>query len=364
MDSKIKTPFQVQPIKQQNFFNKLLGSQQAINAIIEINNLFSTRDLIGITKNEVQEIANKYNLNLQNKFSKELEEFYREYLTYCLQKKYISDDDANYLLHLQNILDINPDVTNKMQVELASHIFENIADQIISSEHLDTELFESKRLDLRLSKDIAKDIYSKKTAEFLNKHLAKALSDGRFSPDEEKEIEQTANNLGITTLEYNDQTKMLIDKYRLYWNIENGEIPEVTIGINVQRNEKCYFSTAAKWHEYRRVTQRVRYGGPTFRMKIAKGFYWKMGDLGIQVVSSDILTLIDTGHLYLTNKRLIFQGIKKNSTIQISKILDFLPYKNGVEIQKESGKNPFIEFTVDIDLFSIILGRAIRDITA
>ena len=50
-------------------------------------------------------------------------------------------------------------------------------------------------------------------------------------------------------------------------------------------------------------------------------------------------------------------GSRKNSTIRLSSVLDFMAYKNGVDIQKDRGKCPFLQFHKDIDLFAMLLGR-------
>ena len=50
-------------------------------------------------------------------------------------------------------------------------------------------------------------------------------------------------------------------------------------------------------------------------------------------------------------------GKKGNKTIAINKSLDIEPFKNGVFIQKESGKGPFLEFSDNVDIFSMILVR-------
>ena len=127
------------------------------------------------------------------------------------------------------------------------------------------------------------------------------------------------------------------------------------------KNELCYFQTEVKFYEYRKVTRRIRYGGPAVRIKIVKGLYWRAADYGVQVISDDVLMLIDSGNLFLTNKRMIFMGAKGNKVTKLNNILDFNPYSNGIEIQKASGKSPFIEFSQDIDIFTLMLDRVIRD---
>jgi hypothetical protein len=47
--------------------------------------------------------------------------------------------------------------------------------------------------------------------------------------------------------------------------------------------------------------------------------------------------------------------------ININKILDFSPFKNGVDLQKDSGKSPFLEFEENIDIFTLILLRLMRE---
>ncbi len=82
-----------------------------------------------------------------------------------------------------------------------------------------------------------------------------------------------------------------------------------------------------------------------------------MGSVGVQRVSEDVWQTIDSGKVYLTNKRLIFMGSKVNKTIRLNKILDINPFKNGIDIQKETGKSPFLEFSNNVDIFSMILVR-------
>ena len=54
-------------------------------------------------------------------------------------------------------------------------------------------------------------------------------------------------------------------------------------------------------------------------------------------------------------------GTKGNKTIRLNKILDVTPYKNGVDIQKDSGKSPFLEFDQNVDIFSMMLVRLMSE---
>ncbi len=56
----------------------------------------------------------------------------------------------------------------------------------------------------------------------------------------------------------------------------------------------------------------------------------------------------------LTNKSVIFVGNQKNSSIRLNKILSFTPYSNGIEINKDTGKNPIVTFNADMELFNLL----------
>jgi len=90
-----------------------------------------------------------------------------------------------------------------------------------------------------------------------------------------------------------------------------------------------------------------------------KSYFFGLHDkwFSVQRVTEDVWQTIDTGHIYLTNKRLIFMGNLGNKIIRLNKILDITPYKNGVDIQKETGRSPFLEFSENVDIFSMMLVR-------
>ena len=165
-------------------------------------------------------------------------------------------------------------------------------------------------------------------------------------------------NLNIT-IDFTDTD--VIERLKEKWIIENGELKIVQVPINLQRNEQCYFATWVDWLENRTVTKRINYGGPTARIKIMKGVYYRLGSIGVQRITSEEVHLIDSGQLYLTNKRIIFVGGKKNSNIPLNKILSINPYSDGVEVEKDSGKSPIFKLN-NADIFAMTLTRVINDL--
>jgi len=355
-------PFKARPLKKPNFLQRLLRRLPGENALAEINNLLAD-NLRAVSLEEVQEVGERYKVNLARKFPGELENFYSDYLRYCLVDKKLSAEEERDLIHLKSILSLNDKAVDRIHRETVETVYSETVEEALENGRLEEnerEFLEKLQQHLKLPETVAQKIYAEKAENLLASCLQAAVEDERFSPEEESELEALARNLGIK-LKYDEKTRPALDKYRLYWLIENGDIPELEVDIHLQRSEKCFFAAELDWYEYRRVTRRIRYGGPTLRIKILKGVYWRAGDLGVQAVSEDVLAHIDSGSLFLTNKRLIFLGNRKNTTIRLSRILDFNAYQNGVEIIKDSGKSPFLQFKHGVDIFSMILGRVLSD---
>jgi hypothetical protein len=206
--------------------------------------------------------------------------------------------------------------------------------------------------DLKLHPAVAEKIYRDKASEVMQRSFVSALSDQRLSPAEEQELETLAHHLGVQ-IDYDDRTQSILDRYRLFWLIEHGEIPVIESAIKLNKNEKCYFTADANWCELQSITKSARYG----RTDQAS----EQGDQ-VQRQLFHELNVKDSGRVYLTNKRIVFSGAKRQRTIPHNRIKDFIPMENGVQIHRQSGNNPYLQFELGVDVFSLILARVLRDL--
>lgn len=353
--------YKPQELKKPSLIQKLFGKIPTENGLIEINNLFVSNqsDIEQISLDNIIEIAEKYKINLKKKFITQRLELFAKYLHHCLIDSKLEDSEIIALKHVKDILLLSEKETQELLKNETEKLYSEHVKDAVSDGQLDNfekENLEKLKKDLLISEEIADKIYETNAKQILQNFIDGAISDERLSPEEEVEINEIAKSLSID-LKVDDKSKEVLDRYKLYWQIENGDLPTIVSDINIQKSENLYFRTSVKWLEQRRVTKRINYGGPTARIKIAKGVYYRMGSVGVQRVSEDVWQTIDSGQLYLTNKRLIFMGGKGNKTIQLNKILDITPFKNGVDIQKETGKSPFLEFNHNVDIFSMILVR-------
>lgn len=357
-------PYKTQEIKKSSFFEKIFKIKPKKNALLEIVNLLAEVDnFSNIKPQSIEKIAEEYKINLSMNFKEERENIFEQYIKYALEDKHLSEKERDNAKLLKQILFLNDGQARKVLNNACKKIYEEAYQHAIT----DGRISEEERKFLQsLSKELWLAVYEVENiryrigGDYYVSVLKEKLSDERLSPQEEEELKNLADNLGFK-VSISDETKLKLNKYRLYWLIENGEIPEIKTRINLIKGEKCYFSTDASWHEYRSRTRRINYGGPTLRLRIAKGLYWSAGSLGVNRITEEELKLIDTGTLMLTNKRILFMGNKQNKSLNFSRILDFEIFSNGIELQKDRGKNVFLSFSNSVDIFTMILSRMLKE---
>lgn len=355
--------FFTQELLPVGFFQRLFGFLPKENALIELNNLFSQKAIEVISRDDVDAICKKYRINIHKKFHSDLLRIYRTYLGYCLKDKKLSDSEKSTLKKLKALLNLDDEDVWDIHNEVAKKIYKSEVQKVINDGVLDDEeeqFLRDLEKDLAISHELANNIYKEEAKTIFEKALTTALSDQRLSPEEEKQLSELAANLKIRHT-YDPSTQRLLDKYKMYWLIENGDLPTLNVEINLQKGEICHFCVRnIDWNEQRTVSQRIDYSGFSYRLNICKGLSYRVGTINPQRVTSEEWKLIDTGDLYLTNKRIVFMGSKGNKTIPHKKILDFNIYSDGINLQKDSGKSPFLRF-YSADIFGIMLGRLMQN---
>jgi len=231
--------------------------------------------------------------------------------------------------------------------------------KVIESKKYNQEYLESVQKELNIPEPAAIKIYKDNASILINDFINKIISEERYSPEKQQELESLSKELSLN-LSIGNDIKQKLDKYRLFWEIDNDNLPVENCDIAIQPKETCHFTSDIEWHEQRKVTKRVNYSGVGTRIRLMKGVSIKLGSITPQSISEDVLQLIDIGRLYLTNKRLIFMGGTGTKTIALNKILDFQVYSNGIEISKDAGKSPFFKMKTDADTCALILSKLIN----
>ncbi len=346
--------------EEPGFFRRIFGGEPPRNAFVALNNLLATSTSIrDVTEESLQPIIRRYKVDPRRRFATETEGLLRTFVRHCLSSGELTEEAQADVTHLAQVLGVSATRRDAIYQEEALALFQSVVDQVVADHELTEE--EAQQLDrtresLGLASTAAERAYAQAAHGILQTYLFRAIEDGRYSPAEEAQLYDVARKLGVN-LQLDAATQHRLARLRQYWEIESGEPTPNAVDINLQRGEQCYFTTAVNWYEMRTETRSTRYSGPVARVRIAKGVYWRIGEVKAQRITQEVLRLIDSGTVYLTNKRLIFMGGRKNTTLRLNKIMDYEVFSNGVQLQKDAGKSPFLEFSDDVDIFALLLER-------
>ena len=120
-----------------------------------------------------------------------------------------------------------------------------------------------------------------------------------------------SENLGVKVM-HDADTQRLVERFKLLARIDAGELPMIQSSLILQRGEVCHAQFSCVLKELRVVTKGVAYHGPTGRIRVMKGLSWRYGYVSVHPVRSEELRQLDSGTLFITNKRLLFNGHSKN----------------------------------------------------
>jgi hypothetical protein len=361
-----KSEISALPVKNENasFMQKIFGKRPKEKAISEIKEYLRSRDVVTWNSTDISFIASEYKVDLRRDFLKDIINIYREYLQQIIDEDDFSIENINKLEKLRTILNINEDEASSALTEISKNKYKEQVENIVECGKCnDNDLKALNQIAEKhnIPDEEAKVIYRDCVMVPIQDYLENIIRNGVYSPSEEAELERMRKAFKID-INYDDDSARCLETCKLSWQIQNGILPVCEVPINLTKKESCHFFTEANWLEQVKITQRYNYSGPTMRIRIAKGIYWRAGSMAVKPMTTNELKVIDTGRLYLTNKRLLFMGTKGNKTINLSKILEFIPYSDGVGIEKDSGKSPILQFTDRVDIFAMTLSRLINEI--
>lgn len=351
--------FQVVPLVNASFFQKLFKQLPIENSVIELNNLLASYPLKEISNESIYEIEQRYQINLEQEFKLNLEEFYAVYLNYCLRNGILNDIDFDNLNHLKSILSLKNDSVTKLSYRIGEIVYRRFFDKAISNGRLirrEEDFLEKIEKDLELSKTLVNAIANESKRNFIQNYAENIIKKQELSPETECEINNICESLNIDLL-FSKETKKQLEKLKLYWKIEHYPLSAIVSDIVIQKSEQCYFRIdSVKWYEVKSLLQKPLHYN--VNIKTLKAFYLKSN---AQKTNNYNYRYIDSGSLYLTNKRIIFTGRHRDINIRFEKILGLIPKSDGVEINKETIKSAFIQIPNRRDEFCLILDKLIRE---
>ena len=174
--------------------------------------------------------------------------------------------------------------------------------------------------------------------------INKALADDFLSQKEEEHlmafISRFSYDLSIEELSRNPIYMKLL-KAAVLRDLMEGRIPE-RLGVssplpfNFQKSERMVW--VFQHVKYLQPRTHTTYHGQSsgVSVRIAKGLYFRTGQFHGQPITQTQLTHIDTGLIAVTTKHIYFAGGIKSLKIRFDKVFSFIPFSDGVGVQREN----------------------------
>jgi hypothetical protein len=284
-----------------------------------------------------------------------------EALEYFLRDSSLSNEEQAYLASLAKAFGLSQAELVGVRRETGGSAYGRAVERVLADGQVSDEEWaglESLKSAIALPDGVHEAIFGEKAKNTYQKALSEVIADRRVSPIEQKHLAALAKSLHIdVTLDGELQAKL--DAFASYWRVENGDIPTIDVPINLQKGERAYWKGQVEWHELRTRTTRIGYSGPTLSIPIVKGLRWRVGSFAPHRMTREELTRIDSGILYVTSKRIIFDGSLKNNSLRYSSILSFQVFSDGIAVDKASGRSPYFLFQGDPEPLAVILGAAL-----
>ena len=280
----------------------------------------------------------------------------------CIGDDVVTDAELAYLEKLRTGLNLRErDVDDLWDAE-TSAVYRTALEEALSDGRLTDD--EWRQVDLiasglRLSRERRAEIAQEPITAAISRVVNAVLADDRLTPAEQEQLTELVAQTGMGEAPYSQTQERALARALLLWRIENEALPVVTVPINLQKGEVCHASFGVHWYELRTRTVRTYRSGPVATIRIMKGLSYRVGSRQTHRVTADELTLIDAGVGYITNKRFIFDGSKKNATIRYAGILALTPYADGLEIEKATGKSPTLIIDGDAEIVTAIFAEAL-----
>lgn len=188
------------------------------------------------------------------------------------------------------------------------------------------------------------------TADQMNQVLIRAwedtvdhfLEDGDLNADEEKQLSAFKERFALSqeVLDRRGAYSKLV-KAAILRDVMEGTIPQrLTVAgglpFNFQKSEQLIwvFPNTAYYEDKTRRQYVGRSQGVSIRL--AKGIYYRMGAFQGHPVETTERVYVDTGLLAVTNKHLYFAGPSKSLRIRHDKIVSFIPFEDGIGLQRDA----------------------------
>ena len=168
-----------------------------------------------------------------------------------------------------------------------------------------------------------------KEFDLIKKHIQSVLM---LSDEDEKNIYQLEIKYG-SKLFLGGNIELLRASYKIALK---RQLPHpVQTGLMLNDSEVAYYRVQTTWNQTR--VGNYSYEGLSLSIPIVKGLNYRIASY--DVARTETMTPLSAGVLYVTSERLLFIGESRNTSINLSRIVNFQIFMDALKIEKSTGKS-------------------------
>ena len=355
------SPFSyTRPAGRRGWIDRVLRRPRADLAARALQHLLSQRDPTRISPSDISTLLLEYDVAGAAARSV-LVQMWRQVLEVFLSDDAFSDREIAYLEALREAFALTEEEVQASEREVVHPRYAvALRDALADARLRDDERASLARLakQLRLPESVQGELYQRSTRVLIEGLLKSSVVDRRLSPDELHQLAAVAQHLGVTP-DFDQATEAMLDRYALFWRIENGDLPSVAAeNVPLEGDETCHSITPAERYE-----RRGDAGGPDAEgivsVRIARGVYYRVGTVSDTRINRTALKRVDGGRLVITSQRVLFEGAQGSVAWPLRDIASYQVYADGIVLEPRSGAGPSFTLDGDVELAAVVLGAAL-----
>lgn len=303
-------PYKIQELEKCGLFSKLFGSTPTENGWKELNNLLAqAQDVASISADDVHSALKKWGVKFNEENLPRRAALYRQLADVSFTDAQTSDDSLfAQLKRLAELLELPENQVKLADKSARTAAYFQRCRRILSNEEkLDinsiNELF---GYDYEDGLAIRKQVFQ---AHF-NLLFEDIVKEARYSPEQEAGFRKDCERLDIP-YEFKNNIVSALNKYRSLWDAENRKLEPLDIDLPLDKGEACYVHVNCGLCQNKVVEREDNYFELTRKFNIDETVNFKGEKLEHPKIKEEITALLELGHFFLTNTRIIYLSQKQ-----------------------------------------------------
>lgn len=344
------------PLEAPGPIARLLGRRPVGNAYAEIRNRLAAVPVMELRRHDVDEVLDRYHLP-HDAARPELQKLYAMVMRHAVRDAEITDDELRQLAHLRRVLGLAEDEVRGIERDLLEDTFRTQLRLAVGDSHFTDE--EKQRIRevarrLRIPDTLAAAIREEEVRKVWNRVFDAAIVDRRLSEEEERYLADLAANLGVR-VQIDGATARQLDRFRLLWRIEQGELPTLDTDVALEPDEQAHAVTRGRRFEST-SPPRPAHGR---RVRLGRAIHWEL-DKPAPLGDGRGWSAGGAGTLVVTNHRVVFASADTPDAIAMDHIERLTAYRDALVLELEQRSDVLFELEGDAEILATVLGVFVK----